>query len=204
MKSSIYVLFAFLFLQFIILSSNEKYNGECYGLALEGGGTRGVYQAGAYQAFSEKLSINKSMSYDIFTGVSVGSLSGLVLASFEVGREKEVSKILSSLWLTAKAREIFRNWKDGGIVRGIFFESGIVDSEPERELIESTFNKIGGEIKRVLSMGMTDVNEGKYYTPSDLNNDNVVNYTMGSSALPGMFPPVSMNNRSHLFIDGVR
>lgn len=58
------IIFIFLEKAFSIKTKTNEY---CYGLALEGGGTKGVYQAGAYQAFADYLS-SEQMEYNVVSG----------------------------------------------------------------------------------------------------------------------------------------
>jgi len=40
---------------------------KCYGIALEGGGTKGIYQAGAYKALTYNLPTDQ-IYYDVISG----------------------------------------------------------------------------------------------------------------------------------------
>lgn len=65
------------------------------GLALEGGGSRGAYHIGAYQAFMEA-----GMTFDAITGTSIGAVNAALLAQgdWEKAREK---------WLTLSNEDLF-------------------------------------------------------------------------------------------------
>ena len=65
------------------------------GLALEGGGVRGSYQAGAYIAFLEC-----KIKFDAVCGTSIGALNGAVIAS---GRGAELPRI----WRNINLSEVF-------------------------------------------------------------------------------------------------
>ena len=65
------------------------------GLALEGGGVRGSYQAGAYIAFLEC-----GIKIDGVCGSSIGALNGAVIAS---GKGSELSRI----WRNSNMGSIF-------------------------------------------------------------------------------------------------
>lgn len=64
-------------------------------LVLEGGGAKGAYQVGVYQALREA-----GMDFDAFIGVSIGSLNG---AMFAQGKPELCRK----LWLSLDLSEIF-------------------------------------------------------------------------------------------------
>jgi len=48
-----------------LLITSRQDNSYCYGLALEGGGTKGVYQAGAYKALNDYLPYEEFPYYTI-------------------------------------------------------------------------------------------------------------------------------------------
>lgn len=59
------------------------------GLALQGGGTRGAYQAGAYMAF-----LKCHVKFDGVCGTSIGALNGLMIAC---GKNKELLKFWQNI-----------------------------------------------------------------------------------------------------------
>jgi predicted acylesterase/phospholipase RssA len=66
-------------------------------LVLQGGGTRGAYEAGAFNALVDVL--GKEARYDLVSGVSVGGISASLIALFKVGDEKAAGKELRDHWL---------------------------------------------------------------------------------------------------------
>ena len=65
------------------------------GLALEGGGVRGSYEAGVYMAFLEC-----GIKIDGVSGTSIGALNGAMIASGK-------GALLPSLWLNLNMGEVF-------------------------------------------------------------------------------------------------
>ncbi len=64
------------------------------GLALEGGGAKGAYQAGAYRALKES-----HIKIDAVTGTSVGALNAALIASHE-------EDLMNDLWMDASMSEL--------------------------------------------------------------------------------------------------
>ena len=189
----------FVFLLILLFSFSYSYrNDKCYGLSMEVGGTKGVYDAGVYTAFSEYLAPNNSMPYNIISGVSVGGLTAAILSAFTDSETKEAAKLLSETWLHIKREEMFQNWNDGGFMRGLFLENGLFNSTPERILINKTFQKAGGRIKRKISIAVVDVNAGTYVTDKNITDENLVNYTMGTSAMEGALPAEHLDNTMYV------
>jgi predicted acylesterase/phospholipase RssA len=102
---------------------------HCYGLVLEGGGDLGAFQAGALHELIHTFA-DKTVAYDIVTGISVGALNGAGLANFKQGEEIEASEFILDLWRGLSRDEVLKNWNWVGIVRGILFETSLWDSTP--------------------------------------------------------------------------
>jgi len=75
-------------------------------LVLEAGGDRGSYQAGALRELVDLLPADE-VAYDVVTGISVGSINGLVFSSFEKGKEKEAVDFLDSVWNEVQRKDIW-------------------------------------------------------------------------------------------------
>jgi len=102
---------------------------HCYALALEGGGDRGAYQAGAiYQIIMNHG--DENVAYDVISGIGVGSINGAYLAGHAKGDEEQAAKDLVSLWRGLTKEQIYKSWSWGGIVRGLLFETGMYNNSP--------------------------------------------------------------------------
>ncbi len=106
-------------------------------LVLEGGGVRGAYQAGSYQAF-----LKSKIKFDAVVGTSIGSLNGAFIAA---GLEKE----LIDLWLNS----------DMGVILGLDseFSELILNKKINYKLINGVIGiiKAGGlktdELRKTLN-----------------------------------------------------
>jgi len=152
------------------------------GLALGGGGCRGIGHIGALKAF-EELGIN----FDYVAGTSAGSIVGSLYA---LGKSAdEMIEIVKSL----KKKEITKG--------SIPF---IKPAKSER--LEEVLNRIYGdilvfsELKVPLSVVCTDLKTGKEV---DFDYGNVAKVVSGSCAVPGVFTPVVHENM-HLIDGGLR
>jgi len=73
----------------------------CRALCLSGGGNKGAYQAGSLYALSHQLKDQlgaEDIQYDVFSGVSAGSINAFTLSFFEKGKEAEMAEFLSQYW----------------------------------------------------------------------------------------------------------
>jgi len=70
---------------------------KCRGLALSGGGSKGAYEAGAFEALVKALP-EIEVNYDIITGVSAGSMNAGAIGLFPRGSEAAANDFLQSFW----------------------------------------------------------------------------------------------------------
>ena len=79
-------------LSFIIafaLAAPEGKKKKCHALVLQGGGDRGSYQGGVIAGMIN--SHPDEVQWDILTGVSVGSISSIYIATTPIGEEKQLA-----------------------------------------------------------------------------------------------------------------
>ena len=152
------------------------------GLALGGGGCRGIGHIGVIKAFDEL-----GIDFDYVAGTSAGSIIGALYAYGMTGKQME------ELVMGLKKKDI----KGGGIpfVRPL-----------KTEKLENLLNEIFGdltvfsELKKPLTVVCTDLKTGKEI---DFNYGNVAKVVSASCAVPGVFTPVVYEDM-HLIDGGVR
>ena len=88
LKSFLFFIFQFSLIILNFALSHIEPLQKCRALALEGGGDAGSWQAGAIAGLVENLPANE-VQYDVISGVSVGSINGLYVATYEKGDEKK-------------------------------------------------------------------------------------------------------------------
>lgn len=152
------------------------------GLALGGGGCRGIGHIGALKAFEEL-----GVKFDYVAGTSAGSI---VASLYALGKTAdEMIEIVNSL----KKKDIM-----GGSIPFI--------KPAKSERLEETLNKIYGDImvfsemKIPLSVVCTDLKTGREF---DFDYGNVAKVVSGSCAVPGVFTPV-VHEGMHLVDGGLR
>lgn len=152
------------------------------GLALGGGGCRGIGHIGAIKAFEEL-----GIEFDYVAGTSAGSIVGALYAFGKSSAEME---------------QIAKTLKKNEMTKG-----SIPFIKPAKtERLENLLNNIFGDItvfsemKRPLSVVCTDLKTGKEI---DFDYGNVSKVVSGSCAVPGIFTPVVYENM-HLVDGGLR
>ena len=152
------------------------------GLALGGGGARGIAHIGAIKAFEEL-----GIKFDYVAGTSAGSIIGALYAYGKTAKEIE---------------ELAKSLRKKDIMRGMI--PFIKPTKTER--LEEQLNKAFGdltvfsEMKIPLSVVCTDLKTGKEI---DFDYGNVAKVVSGSCAVPGVFTPVVYEDM-HLIDGGLR
>ena len=152
------------------------------GLALGGGGSRGMGHIGAIKAFEEL-----GIKFDYVSGTSAGSI---IASLYAMGKTAD------------EMAEIMKGVKKKDVMRG-----SIPFLRPAKsERLEEVLNKIYGdvmvfsEMKTPLSVVCTDIKTGKEV---DFDYGNVAKVVAGSCAVPGVFTPVVYEGM-HLVDGGLR
>lgn len=152
------------------------------GLALGGGGARGIGHIGAIKAFEEL-----GVKFDYIAGTSAGSIIGALYAYGKTVKEIE---------------ELAKGLKKKDITRGSIPFLKPVNTEKLEELINKAFGDITvfSEMKIPLTVVCTDLKTGKEV---DFDYGNVAKVVSGSCAVPGVFAPVVYEDM-HLVDGGLR
>ena len=133
--------------------------------------------------------------------MSVGSLEGMLLASFPKGQEKQAAKRLTQFWMTIKQEDIFVQWPFPYLISAFISKPSFFDSTPEANLINNFLIERQKKLYRRLSIGITDAQAGQYIIVNDsVGVDNLPKYLEGSSALPGILKYVV--DKQYVYIDG--
>lgn len=173
-----------------------------------GGGTKGAYQAGVFEAMV-KLLKPEDVAYDVMTGkpihdragASVGALNGLMLAAHEKGTEVEVARKMTELWKTVEQESIFVQWPILGPVLGLISKSSFFDNSPELPYLRTRLKAEGGQIKRRMTIGIADAQTGDYLViNSSTGAKDWPLHIVGSSSVPGFFIPMVVGDR--VWVDG--
>jgi NTE family protein len=148
------------------------------GLALSGGGVRGVAHLGAMQALTDH-----GIEFSHISGTSAGAIAAAFFA--EGYQPKEILHIIQEARLLT-------------LLRPSLGSAGLVSILHARHLIEkyiphNTFR----ELKMHVTISSVDLGEGKlvYFTDGELSLA-----ILASCCLPGIFKPIIING--HMYVDG--
>ncbi|GJM32674.1 MAG: phospholipase [Saprospiraceae bacterium] len=148
------------------------------GLALSGGGARGIAHIGVIKALQEN-----DIHPDIITGASAGSIVGALLAD-----GKSVDEMLSFV----RDSSIMKIWKLVLPNRGITSLQYLKD-RLKLYIGEDTFESL----KTPLYIAVTNLNSGKCEM---IHSGKLIDIIMASSSIPLVFQPVEIDGQS--YVDG--
>jgi len=170
----------------------------CYALALEGGGDKGAYQAGALSQIVAD-SDPSEVQYDVISGVSIGSINGAFMAGFPKGEEPTAVEEMMTLWKDLKPENIYKNWPWGGPVRGFVSEKALYDSSPFRKFIRTKINPP----QRGLVISATNAGTGALKTWNEETEfETLLRGVDASSSYPGFFEPITDIDEGVTYYDG--
>ena len=155
----------------------------CRALSLSGGGSKGAFEVGAIYQLTRQLN-GTDMQYDVYSGISVGSLTSAVLSLFEKGDELAQTEYLKQFWENiTSSSDIYQDWPGFEAYEALFKKPSIYDTLPLRNLLDKTFKEHDYKIKRNYLIGATDLESGKemVFDFSELNEDEYTNGTIASA-----------------------
>jgi NTE family protein len=160
---------------------------------LGGGGARGAAQVGVIQALFE-AGVEAPAA---IVGTSVGALNGASIAAFP---SLAGTMMLREVWLSRQAAAVFEAHPLGVIMSGLRRDLlSVMPQQNVRNLINraqaltgiSTFE----QLRTPLAVVATDMNAGK---PAVFRSGELGPALLASTAIPGVFPSVRINDREHL------
>jgi NTE family protein len=160
---------------------------------LGGGGARGAAQVGVLQALFEA---NIEVPVAI-VGTSVGALNGASIAAYP---SLAGTMMLREVWMSQPALRVFQAHPIGMIASGVRRDQlGVFPQDNVRKLIERAQALTGittfEQLRVPLAVVATDLNAGK---PAVFRSGDLTPALLASTAIPGIFPMVRVNDREHL------
>jgi NTE family protein len=172
-------------LSFLFVSSVYSLNQ----LSFSGGGSFGAVEIGILKRVIE---LNSKINYDLYTGISAGALNAGFLSYYSDIRLgiKTAEQIYSSI----RNRMIYDIIPNTGI--------SILNTQPLYNTLTKIIEKMPNKPVIHTLIGATNMYSGKLdiYNFEDQDDIDKVLLLMSSSAIPGMFPPISFNEQ--LYADG--
>src|SRR5229473_5825302 len=160
---------------------------------LGGGGARGAAQVGVLQALFE-AGVDPPTAV---VGTSVGALNGSAIAAYP---SLAGTMMLREVWMSRQAIDVFRAHPLGMILSGLKRDQmSAFPQQNIRRLVERAQALTGittfEQLRVSLAVVATDLNAGK---PAVFRSGDLTPALLASTAIPGLFPSVRINDREHL------
>lgn len=136
------------------------------------------------------------MKYEIYTGVSVGALNAGYLSQFPEGMEWQAAEGLQELWYGIRGnKDIWKHWWFPWVAA--LWKKSIYNTAPLRALVEKHLDpkEVRASGKK-LRVGSVNLNTGQYQIWTE-KASLIKEGILGSSAFPGFFNPVDVNEEYH-------
>ncbi len=164
----------------------------CRILSLSGGGAHGAFQGGVINKLH-----NEGNRWDIITGISAGSLNGMMLSMFESNNQQKGVDLIKTVWLNITTSDVYK-WYWNPIKHQSLF-----DNSPLNQTINGLAKNYGGIAKREIIIGAVNLNTGllRLFNKSDFSSPvRSSNIVMASSSIPLIFPPRYLDG--NYYVDG--
>lgn len=179
-------------------NEGEEY---CYALALSGGGSFGTYETGVVWGLLHYGNPD-DYRWDVFTGVSAGSINAGMFSVFPKGQEVEMSEVISYQCTVTTPGDTLANWPGvlPGPVEGLLYHKGLFDESPMTDYLNDWFSDYERIEKKVV-ISAVDVEQGTYM-PFDesVGIDNLGTIIRASASIPFAFEPTHFEG--HWYMDG--
>ena len=180
-------------------AASQVHPGQCVVLAVEGGGDKGAFEAGAITQLTEQL--GPLAAYDVLTGVSVGGITAFALGVYPVEDFAEQNTVNMEVWnkLGQIFGQIMQPWP-WGVAQGLLEEQGLY-SFHEAEYIR-TYETRFPALRRPILIGANNLVTGGYelFNSTQLDFEGFAQAVQASASIPFVFPPTRIGDK--FFIDG--
>lgn len=177
-------------LLFILLLTGGR--DGCRILSLSGGGAHGAFQGGVLNKLHDS-----GKRWDIITGISVGSLNGMMLGMFRPQDQQKGMDLITTVWLNITSSDVYRwNWDP-------LYDQSLLDNSALNKTINTLAVQYGGIAQRDIIIGSVNLNTGmlRLFNRTELNSPKrSSDIVMASSSIPLIFPPRFLDG--NYYVDG--
>jgi NTE family protein len=165
------------------MGAKEAFMAGELAVVLSGGGAKGAFQVGVL----DELVTNRRVRFDIFAGVSTGSIQALG------GAMNDMPGLLNE-WLSIRGNgDIYRK-RTLGVVEALLGKPSLYTTKPLQEKLRAYADPAKlRAARRILRVGVVNMATGQYLDV-DGSNDRIADWIYASCAQPPFFPPLESRN----------
>lgn len=158
---------------------------QCLALSLEGGGSKGAYEAGVLYSLASSTS-GVNFKWNAVTGISIGSVNSGLVSQYPMGQELPMANYMLNFWRSLNgSSSIWVDWP-GGYASGLLFHPGLVNNAPAVELAKTWLPK---PPQRNITVGSTNLDLGDFGNFNESLGMAIIDAITASASIPFMFPP---------------
>ena len=182
------------------MAAGQEEADKCRALVMSGGANYGAWEVGIIWGLLH-YGNPADYTWDVMTGVSVGSINTCAGACFAKGDELNMSVFLSDAWQNLTTPDIWVYWQDSNVADWIFEKPGILDTSPAVPFLASLVKDLGS-IKRRFTMATVDVGTGEYigWDQKSVSFEELPHAAFASGSMPAIFPYQIF--QGHVLMDG--
>jgi hypothetical protein len=170
-----------------------KKSPDCRVLSMSGGGSFGAFESGV---LSRMVEDEPGLNYEYMLGISAGALNAGYLSLYpdDANGLRNAIQALKDLWVSTKNDDVWKPRLDP-----FGKDPSILSTEPLEELLDRVL--LNRTVQRKVTIGTTNLATGAMARHDEDELANQPNLLMrASSAIPMVFPPVTVNGTQH--VDG--
>jgi predicted acylesterase/phospholipase RssA len=168
---------------------------------LSGGGSYGCYETGVVWGLLHYGNPD-DYRWDVFTGISAGSINAGMMAVWPYGMEVQMSENISYMETISDPKDTLAMWNEvpmmPGPVEGLLYHKGLVDESPTTAYLDDYFTNFT-KIEKKLVIAAVDVESGEYMPFNEtVGIENLGTIIRASASIPFVFEPTEFNGRYYM------
>ena len=168
---------------------------------MSGGGSYGCYETGVVWGLLHYGNPD-DYRWDVFTGISAGSINAGMMAVWPYGMEVQMSENISYMETISDPKDTLAMWNEvpmmPGPVEGLLYHKGLVDESPTTAYLDDYFTNFT-KIEKKLVIAAVDVESGEYMPFNEtVGIENLGTIIRASASIPFVFEPTEFNGRYYM------
>ena len=154
---------------------------------MSGGGSNGAWEVGVLWGLVN-YGDPSDYTYDVVTGVSIGSINAFWAAGWPIGQEKEMIDAGSDLWNNMTNSDVWKSWPESPL-KTLQTRQGLLDNTPAYEFIKNMASGFDKFYRRITVSALNfDSGMVEFFDQDNTSFEEFYKAAFSSTAIPGLFP----------------